>query len=132
MDIVQYSIKPPEGVSPGHEFAVAVSFSVQPNWYIYAPTGNNAALGMVEANVVFVPQKGMAKKGALKVPDAQFKNGHEVYTGNSIKMQQDFKADANAQPDIYNIEVKITWQTCNDHICLPPVTETKTINIKVE
>lgn len=131
--IVAYTVQKPDKVKRGEAFQVNVLFSVAAEWYIYAPTGTNAAQGMIETKVIFtsLPQ-GITRAGRIKLPEAQYKNGHEVYEGDKITMSQPLQAAATLKPGTYEIKGKVTYQTCNSTICLPPVTEdiVAVVNVK--
>jgi hypothetical protein len=131
-EIVQYTIQKPDVIEVSKEFQINVVFSVQQDWYLYAPTGNNAAQGMIETKVIFAPPVGITRIGKIKLPDPVFKNGHEVYKGENIVMSQVFQTAPDLKPGKYEIKGKITYQTCNNDICLPPVTEdiSEIINMK--
>jgi hypothetical protein len=131
-DVVHYTIQKPDEVQRGKTFQITVLFSVQSEWYIYAPTGNNAALGMIETNVLFALPKGITRAGKIKFPEPHFKNGYEVYDGKDITMCQALLASPSLTPGQYEIKGKVTWQTCNADICLPPVTEEIITLIKVK
>lgn len=131
-NIVQYTIQQPAEVRPGSAFRVDILFTIQSGWYIYAPTGANAAQGMIETNVTFSLPRGIVREGKMKLPDPHFKNGHEVYEGDSIMVSQALKIAPGLKPGPYEIEGTIIWQTCNSDICLPPVTDEIRILIDVK
>lgn len=130
--VVQYSIQQPGEIRQGSAFEVGVLFRIQPGWYIYAPTGANAAQGMIETNVIFSLPRGIVRERKMKLPDPYFKNGHEVYEGDSIMISQVLKIAPDLKPGPYEIKGKITWQTCNSEICLPPQTDDIKIIIDVK
>jgi DsbC/DsbD-like thiol-disulfide interchange protein len=130
--IVRYSIQRPDEVRQGEKFAVGVLFMVKPGWYIYAPTGANASQGMIETSVRFSLPRGIVRAGKMKVPDPHFKNGHEVYEGDSIMVSQALKIAPGLTPGQYEIKGQVTWQTCNSDLCLPPITAEVVILIDVK
>jgi DsbC/DsbD-like thiol-disulfide interchange protein len=130
--IVQYSIQRPDKVRQGKKFAVGVLFTVKAGWYIYAPTGANADQGMIETNVTFSLPRGIVRAGKIKLPDSHFKNGHEVYEGDSIMVSQALKIAPGLTPGPYEIKGRVTWQTCSSDLCLPPVTDEIRILIDVK
>jgi hypothetical protein len=130
-EIVQYSIEGHSQIKRGEDFPIVIFFFVRPEWYIYAPTGNNAAQGMIETNIVFSLPNGISRSTKMKIPKPQYKNGHEVYAGDSITMSQIFKISKDMKPGEYSIKGKITTQSCNNDICLPPVTNEEIIKITV-
>jgi hypothetical protein len=114
-------------------FQIRVTFDIQPGWYIYAPTGTNEALGMVESNVVFtVLPQGMGRLGDVRVPEVVYKNAHEVYEGNDVTMVQTFNVDKSLIPGEYLIKGKVTYQSCSEDRCFPPVTESFTVEVEVK
>jgi hypothetical protein len=122
-EVIQFSIEKPEAIQHGKEFQVDFLFSIKPEWYIYAPTGNNAAQGMIETKVVFRLPEGITRAGKIKLPEPLLKNGYEVYEGKDIRMSQTLKAASTLKPGQYEIKGKVTWQTCSTDLCLPPETE---------
>lgn len=130
--IVQYTLQKPDEVQRGKDFQVGVLFSVQPEWYIYAPTGINAAQGMIETQVVLMLPPGLSRIGKMRLPETSFKNGHEIYEGKDIVMSQSIRAAQDMAPGTYEIKGRVTWQTCNSNICLPPVSKEITIMINVK
>ena len=131
-DVVAYVIEKPGKVERGKKFQISVLFTTQPTWYIYAPTGNNTAQGMIESGVKFILPKGITRAGKMKIPKAIFKHGNEIYEGAGIRMTQEFVADASLKAGTYTIEAEVTWQTCNSEICLPPVKESSMATINIQ
>jgi DsbC/DsbD-like thiol-disulfide interchange protein len=129
--IVRYTVNNPLPVKRGETFKIDIVFRIVPGWYIYAPTGVNAAQGMIETNVIYRLPEGLSRAGRPELPTPMFKNGHEVYEGDGVVMTQTFKASADLKPGTYTIKGKITWQTCNNNICLPPVSEEIVSEIQV-
>jgi thiol-disulfide isomerase/thioredoxin len=115
----------------GTSFEVNVTFSIQKEWYIYAPTGVNASRGKIETKVVFTPPSGISRSGKIQLPKPHYKNGYQAYEGDSITMSQKFQLSETIKPGQYEINVKVTYQTCNDEICLPPVTDEVKIIVRV-
>lgn len=131
-DIVTFAIHKPGEVKHGDVVQIDVMFRVAPNWYIYAPTGSNAAQGMIETNVIFTLPKGITRSGKMKLSESVFKNGHEILEGDSIRMSQQLAVASSLKQGEYAIKGKVTWQTCNGDICLPPVTEEINAVIRVK
>lgn len=129
--LVTYTVNKQEltELKAGKLFSIEVELSVEPGWYIYAPTGSNAAQGMIETQVVFTLPEGLNKAGRMHVPDATLKDGYEVFTGGEITLSQPIKAK---KPGVYVLKGRIVYQTCSTGVCMPPLTEhfetTVTIN----
>jgi hypothetical protein len=128
---VSYTIPERLEVKAGDSFTITAVFTVQPDWYIYAPTGGNAAQGMIETNIIFMLPPGITRVGRLQLPESHYKSGHEVYEGDSIVMGQQLLVGKDVKPGSYSLKSKVTYQTCNPSICLPPVTDEVTITIVV-
>jgi hypothetical protein len=130
-EIVRYRLNAPTEVQRGTSFSIDVLFTVQPDWYIYAPGGANAAQGKIETTVVFTSSPGITKAGRMDVPDPILKDGHQVYEGDSITMRQDFNVASTIKSGKYQIKGKIIYQTCNSEICLPPESEEVVLTLKI-
>jgi hypothetical protein len=129
--IVEYMVKMQEQVRKGEPFNIEVILTIKPDWYIYAPTGVNAAMGMIETSVVFKLPMGFVRVGRINLPEPIRKNGNEVYEGNNVTIRQSLQASHSVQPGKYEIKSRITWQTCNSRICLQPVTEEVVAHIQI-
>jgi DsbC/DsbD-like thiol-disulfide interchange protein len=131
-EVVAYTIQKSHVIQQGKEFQISVLFSIQREWYIYAPTGNNSAQGMIETNVILTLPKGITRAGKIKLPEPRFKNGYEVYEGKGITMSQVLQVSPDLKQGQYEIKGRVMWQTCNSEICLPPVTEeiVAVVNVK--
>lgn len=128
-EIVKYQVKAPTRVKKNEVFTINTLFTIEPNWYIYAPDGLNAAQGKIETKVVF-NTKEFIKEGKMKLSDPTIKDNHRVYEGDSIVMVQAFNAAVKSGR--YEIRGKVIYQTCNSEICLPPVTEEIIVIINVQ
>lgn len=127
--LVTYAVKTPEHIEAGKPFSIDIIFNVEPGWYIYAPTGVNADLGMIETNVRFNMPDGVVRNGNVSIPKPVLMNGHEIYEGQSITMSQSFKT---LKPGSYDVRGKVIWQTCSGYSCLPPVTDEFTLTIQTD
>jgi len=131
-NVVQYTIEKPDTIQAGKEFQICVRFTISPEWYIYAPTGNNEAQGMIETRVIYTLPAGITRVGKMNLPPPVFKDGHEIYEGKDIAMVQKLQVAADTKKGQYLIKGKVIWQTCNSIICLPPVTEENNIVIDIK
>jgi hypothetical protein len=87
---------------------------------------------MIETNLTLMLPKGIARTTKMKIPEPSFKNGHEVYEGDNVVMSQPLKVEKEAANGHYSIKGKVTVQSCNGDIYLPPVTEDICIKIMVK
>ena len=129
---VIYSIQAPKIVNTGEEFTITTVFNIQEPWYIYALTGVNTIMGMIETKISFTLPEGITKAGKIQLPEPDSKGLFEVYTGKDVKMSQVLFVNADLKPGSYNIACKIRYQTCNEDICFPSRTEKTTIVVTIK
>lgn len=131
-EIVRYSVQSLPKVSRGKEFQVDVTLHIQPGWYVYAPNGVNASMGLIETSCVLQLTNGFQKISKFKFPDPEFKNGHAVYEGDSIIISQKLLVNHSTKDGKYEIKGKLKWQCCNADICLAPNEEDIIVPITIE
>lgn len=129
--VVNCVLDVPDQVSANTLFEVKVLLDIHPEWYIYAPTGVNAAQGMIETTVKFLLPTGMVRVGKIKSPEPLYKDGHEVYKGKNVIMVQTLRISPSVKPGEYAVKGIITWQACSSQICLPPTTEEIVVLVNV-
>lgn len=118
---VQVSLVVPEQVEQGSSARISLTIDIEDGWYIYAPTGKNAEQGMKETKVSFTVPDDLQRIGGAKLPMHQFKGSYEVYRGSNVAVIQKIGTENSALGE-YTIESEVTYQTCNDDLCLPPKT----------
>ena len=118
---VKLDLVVPEKIDQGSTADISLTIDIQDGWYIYAPTGKNAEQGMKETKVSFTVPENLQQIGAAKMPIHQFKGSYDVYRGPHVMVIQKIGTD-DVAPGEYEIESQVTYQTCNDDICLPPKT----------
>ena len=114
----------PVVLKSGGNADLTLTLDMQDGWYIYAPTGRNSSQGMKETDVAFHFPDGMQPGGALKMPPYDFKGSYEIYSGTGVIWTQPVEAAPEARPGDYEVTIEVTYQTCNDDLCLLPRTET--------
>ena len=114
----------PVVLKSGGSADITVQLDMQDGWYIYAPTGRNTSQGMKETEVSFHWPGGMQPGGALKLPLYGLKGSYEIYSGAGVTWKQPVEAAPEAPPGDYEVTIEVTYQTCNDELCLLPRTET--------
>ena len=119
----------PEKVRAGDATDLAVSFTMRPGWYIYAPTGRNAQQGMIETGVTFELPDGVLATGGRRLPLHHFKGSYDIYEGADRLWAQPVEA---AAPGRHEVVAKVTYQTCKVDLCLPPRTETLRTTLTVD
>ena len=118
---VSLAIVAPEKMRTGESGNLAVSFTMRPGWYIYAPTGRNEPHGMIETSVSFGLPEGIETAGSRSLPVHHFKGLYDIYEGSDRQWAQPLQAVAAGS---HEVTAKVTYQTCKDDLCLPPRTET--------
>ena len=118
---VKLELVVPEKVDLGSTTEVSLSIDIKDGWYIYAPTGKNAEQGMKETKVSFTIPENIQQLGKVKMPMHQFKGSYDVFRGSDLAVIQKIGTE-DSTPGEYTIASQVTYQTCNDDICLPPKT----------
>ena len=118
---VTLAITAPDEVTEGETADLAVTFTMRPGWYIYAPTARNEAQRAIPASVDFELPAGVTAVGDSHLPPYRYKGLYDIYEGADQRWTQPVAADA---PGTYEVVASVTYQTCKDDLCLPPVTET--------
>ena len=116
----------------GGSVDVNVYLDMQDGWYIYAPTARNVGQGMKETSVTFNAAEGLKKSGAAKMPPYGFKGSYDIYSGKGVTWGQPVEAGAGTLPGLYEVSAEVTYQTCNDDLCLLPTTETIVARVLVQ
>ena len=121
----------PVVLKSGGSADITVKLDMQDGWYIYAPTGRNTSQGMKETSVSFHLPDGMQPGDALKLPAYGFKGSYEIYSGAGVTWKQPIEAAPEAPPGDYEVTTEVTYQTCNDDMCLLPRTETIVTHVEL-
>jgi uncharacterized protein YyaL (SSP411 family) len=114
---------PGAAIVPGGELDVTVTLTVMRGWHIYAnpagdetlkpttvtlSTGQPATLAAVRYPV------GTATLATPGSPEMA-----SIYEG-TVKLTACVRLDAQAQPGPLTLNLKVSYQACNDRVCLPP------------
>jgi thiol:disulfide interchange protein len=109
----------------GDTFSVDVIAQIDPPWHLYAPTQPPGGPVPLVFNVPFsqpFSQLGEIEFPLPKVaPDPNFNIETQFYEENAaftVPIQVE-----NAKPGRHTLSILVTYQTCNDRLCLPPVEE---------
>jgi thiol:disulfide interchange protein len=109
----------------GDTFSVEVSAQIDAPWHLYAPTQPPGGPVPLVLNVPF--SQPFSQLGEIEFPlpkvaadpnfniETQFYEEHAAFT---VPIQVE-----SAKPGRHTLSVLVTYQTCNDRICLPPVEE---------
>jgi hypothetical protein len=127
-ELVSYSFKAPDAVAIGEVFEIKAIFNIQPGWYVYAPLAFNANQGKIVTKVTFRLPDGVEFVGSMVLPE----RGGATYTGKEVTMTQKLKIMKDFPDGQVVIPANVVYQTCNDHICYPPVREKINIEITIK
>ena len=126
---VQYEIKVPQRIGTRNSFMAEVIITFDEKWHGYVNNVANKKGGFIPTTVTFEGTKWIKPVGELKVPTESYEGLAKVYKG-SVIFKQEFKLDLSGltrDPEAYeamkkdlNIKTNITYQTCDENICLPP------------
>lgn len=117
---VSVKVEAPESnLDPGEESAVRLVVSVESPWFIYAPTNNNVAHGMVEASIEMRVSDRVQFREA-EFPEPSTASGYDVYSGNVNIIIQPFRVRTSATPGETVIRGRFEYQACKPDLCLPP------------
>jgi thioredoxin:protein disulfide reductase len=122
-----------DGVHPGEEFRCALIVKVRKGWHINSASPSDENL--IGTSASFIPPPGLAvvdltyPKGTAKkfaFSDAPL----DVYEGTIVILLR-IKAAGETQPGSYSLTAEISYQACNNDICLPPSAVQVVIAVRV-
>ena len=116
-----------EPVGDGNVQRLSVTIDVQAQWHLYATASEETGYRTVEVNLNL--PTGIAAVGDWQKPlgEPSLKNpATETYSG-SITFTRDLEIGKRLSSE--EIEVEISYQVCNESLCLPPKTVKKKIEI---
>jgi DsbC/DsbD-like thiol-disulfide interchange protein len=123
--VVTASARPAGAIAPGREFDVVVSVTVQDGWHIYAnPTGApELKPTSLELDPASGPSTTLVKvaypAGEAKVLGSIGTEKIPLYEGK-VQFTARLRLAADAKPGPVQLTLKLTYQACNDRLCLAP------------
>jgi hypothetical protein len=107
---------------------IRAKFTMKAGWYLYADTKHNRENDYVVTTFEFEPCEGVSLAGDIATPEMFNPEGTAKFEGEELVFEQVFKMGrAFYGVKDKKVGVKITYQTCNQDMCLPPVTIRETI-----
>ncbi|WP_168796407.1 FG-GAP-like repeat-containing protein [Flagellimonas onchidii] len=137
---VQYQIKVPQRIDPRKgSFFAEVTITFDDKWHGYVDNKANKKDGFIPTTVTFQPSEWIEPVGNLVVPKESYKGLAKVYKG-AVVFKQEFKLKRSANREEmerayqakHTINTKVTYQTCDDNICLPPKTIEQDIEMMIQ
>jgi thiol:disulfide interchange protein DsbD len=132
---VHWSAKPPaQPIEAGMLFEVELDADIEGQWHMYSatqpPGGPVATSFKIQENAPF-EMAGNLKQSPPKTEfDANFGIPTEFFAG-SAEFWIPLKSKAGARPGDYQVEIRATYQLCDDKSCLPPRDETLSFKVRV-
>ena len=127
---VTVSIEATEKPSPySNPMVIKVKFKMKSEWYLYADTKKNVEKNYIVTKIEFDLCEGVYEIRPITTPPVSNPEGTARYEGSEMEFEQIFalgRAFYNVKDK--KIGVKITYQTCNQDLCLPPVTLNETVH----
>ncbi len=132
---VLFDVRAPEMLRTGQVGNIEVTLSYDDGWYSYADSKANISMGLIPTKIEFQFPDGFEKIEKFVIPETKVKGGYEVYSGKNLVFNQSFRINSNKfnngiPSGEYTIFAIITYQTCNENGCLPPIKETIEMKIK--
>jgi thiol:disulfide interchange protein len=115
--------KPAAGIAAGGKFDVRVSATIEDGWHVYATTQTSG--GPVPLNFD-IPRGGPFSFGGPidePLPQREFDRNFEIETlfhKDRAAFGIPVKVATGATSSVHRLLVVVTYQTCNDTLCLPP------------
>ena len=112
-------------------YLIKTRFEMEDSWYLYADTKHNIDMGYIPTKVEFELCEGLLLLGELIKPEILNPEGVAKYQGSELVFEQLFSITGdfyNLKKEDKKVKVKVTYQACNQDMCLPPVTVEKTIH----
>lgn len=75
--------------------------------------------------------EGFLKVGDMELPPVTLAGGSEVYDGKMLHFKQRIRA-AEGLEGKQTINVRVSWQSCNDQTCLPPEEKEFTLYVNIQ
>ncbi len=112
---------------------IKVKFSMKPGWYLYADTKHNREEGYFPTTIEFEPCQGVVIKDDLRTPIVVNPEGLARYEDMEMEFEQVFYMTRDfykVKAEDKKVKVTVNYQTCNQDMCLPPVTVEEVIKFQ--
>ena len=134
---VKWSMKaglPQKPVRPGQAFSLHVTATIEEGWHLYSTEQIEG--GPIPTRIFMPPDQPFAQAGTIEssepktAMDPSFNLMTEFYEEEAA-FTIPVKAGVNAAAGKSEVKVNVSFQTCNDQICLPPKTVKLAVTVNV-
>jgi thiol:disulfide interchange protein DsbD len=127
-------IAPSGDAKPGSTVTATAAAEIEPGWHVYAltqgPGGPRALEVTVQKSPVFTVAGKITGSASKKAFDPNF-NMETEFHEDSVAITIPLTIAKTAPGGKATLKVDVTFQTCNERMCLPPATETLTASVTV-
>ena len=127
-------VAPSGPVAPGRALTATATADIDPGWHVYAltqgPGGPHALEVTVQKSPVFSLGGPVTSAPPTKAFDPNF-NMETEFHEERVAITIPIRIATPAPGGISTLNVDISFQTCNERLCLPPTTETLTAKLDV-
>lgn len=127
-------VEPATAVKPGAALTVTASAEIEAGWHVYSltqpPGGPRAASVAVNASPVFASGGAATSPPPTRAFDPNFNMETEFHEGSFV-ITVPVQVSKSAPGGDAVLSIDISYQTCNERLCLPPATETLTKTLVV-
>ncbi|MCX6173373.1 MAG: protein-disulfide reductase DsbD [Ignavibacteriales bacterium] len=119
-------------VDAGSNFKIILSANIKESWHINSNKPNDefliASKVAAKSEAVILTSINYPKPKELKLEFSE--KPVSVFDGD-IKIELTFTVDKNTVSGKYTIPVKLSYQACNDKICMPPTEVSDKLNVEI-
>ena len=120
---VRWSADVEQPSRPGGNLEVHLEATIQEGWHLYSAT--QVAGGPNQTRVKLISDGPFSVNGKVRQspPTKEFDPTFGIQAEYFL-LYADFwlpvQVDPNAEPGVYEMRLQVTYQVCNDNVCLPP------------
>ena len=109
----------------GEKHQLNVEFDIKRDWHLYADAGSS---GSTEVAVKLELPQGVTTDGDWQRPSGEmsFKSPDQIHYKGSVVFNRSLEIAPDSSGEI---NVEISYQVCNERMCLPPMTENLSVQI---
>ena len=136
-DIVKWSAKSPvASVKAGAPAKLEITADIADGWHLYALTQPAwgpppLAIAIAKGQPFEIRKGAIVGPASAVAPDSNFGTETQYYEGKAV-----FAVPVTAKPAVragrHAVPIEVTFQACNNRMCLRPTTETVTAEISVK